>query len=209
MAGGERPGRELGLRERNKAEKRRRILDTAREMFSRDGFEHTSMKAIAEKAEVGFGTLFLIADSKRELLFKLFQDDIAAIRANFGEPVPAGSDVVGIFCRFLYPYIELFSRNVPLAKDYVREITFAAASAEGIGNVHFGEFFLPAAKSMLDGLKSQGRIRQNLDTAIASEALYATFMGAVRTWLRRDRPTAQNGKEYLRSIYEVVVLGIC
>ena len=58
----------LGLRERNKAEKLQRIRKAARALFIKRGYDDTTMRDIAKRAEVGFGTLFTYASDKRAFL---------------------------------------------------------------------------------------------------------------------------------------------
>jgi len=72
-----------GLRERQKEDRRNRILAAAREMFARSGYENATIEAIAELAEVSgvtvhnyYGTksgvlLALVAESDRVLLEKI------------------------------------------------------------------------------------------------------------------------------------------
>ena len=54
-------------REEKKAQSRRRILDSAREVFFRDGFMTANLDEVAEKAGVAKGTLYRYFDSKAEL----------------------------------------------------------------------------------------------------------------------------------------------
>jgi AcrR family transcriptional regulator len=52
-----------GLRERQKAGRRRDILAAAAKLFRRDGFADTSIEAIAAEAEVAAGTVYNYFDS--------------------------------------------------------------------------------------------------------------------------------------------------
>ena len=70
-----------GLRERNKRDKWTRIQRAARAIFSRDGFDAATLRAIAARAGVATGTLFLYARDKRALLFLVFQDESRRIFA--------------------------------------------------------------------------------------------------------------------------------
>jgi AcrR family transcriptional regulator len=54
-------------REEKKAESRRRILDSAREVFFRDGFMAANLDEVADKAGVAKGTLYRYFESKAEL----------------------------------------------------------------------------------------------------------------------------------------------
>lgn len=54
-------------REEKKAQSRRRILESAREVFFRDGFMAANLDEVAEKAGVAKGTLYRYFESKAEL----------------------------------------------------------------------------------------------------------------------------------------------
>src|SRR5277367_4078990 len=66
----------VGRAERNKRDKRARIVAAARELFRTKGFEQTTTSQIAELADVGKGTLFFHARSKDELLVMVFQEEM-------------------------------------------------------------------------------------------------------------------------------------
>jgi len=54
-------------RDQKKAESRRRILDSARDVFFRDGFMRANLDEMAEKAGVAKGTLYRYFESKADL----------------------------------------------------------------------------------------------------------------------------------------------
>ena len=54
-------------RDEKKAESRRRILDSARDVFFRDGFMRANLDEVAEKAGVAKGTLYRYFESKADL----------------------------------------------------------------------------------------------------------------------------------------------
>lgn len=54
-------------REERKAQSRRRILESARDVFFRDGFMNANLDEVAERAGVAKGTLYRYFDSKADL----------------------------------------------------------------------------------------------------------------------------------------------
>ena len=60
--------RPLGRRERNKQQKLDRITAAASELFAEHGVDDVTTQQIADKADIGTGTLFLYAKTKGELL---------------------------------------------------------------------------------------------------------------------------------------------
>ena len=69
----------LGLREQHKLDKRQRIRSAVRELFSRHGYETATLRQIAKRAHVGLGTLFNYAQDKRDLVFLMFNEELAAV----------------------------------------------------------------------------------------------------------------------------------
>ncbi|TDU87212.1 TetR family transcriptional regulator [Kribbella voronezhensis] len=116
--------RPVGRRERNKQEKLDRITAAARELFSERGVEEVTTQEIADKADIGAGTLFLYAKSKGELLLlvqnSLYADALARGRSaaeSLGEPLDAVMAIVR-------QVVECNRKQVDNGRTYLREIVF-------------------------------------------------------------------------------------
>ena len=64
----------LSRRERRVAARKAQIIEAAAEVFSRQGYEHTTTKQIAETADLAEGTLYNYFANKRDLLIAVAQD---------------------------------------------------------------------------------------------------------------------------------------
>ena len=87
----------MGVTERRHRQKialRQEILDAARELFAKEGYESVSMRRIAEKIEYSPTTIYLYFQDKQELIeeicnqtFALLSKKIEKISATGGDPV--------------------------------------------------------------------------------------------------------------------------
>src|SRR4029450_12736629 len=68
----------VGRRERNKQAKLERITRAASELFAKHGVDEVTTQQIADKADIGTGTLFLYAKTKGELLLLVQNAQYAA-----------------------------------------------------------------------------------------------------------------------------------
>jgi AcrR family transcriptional regulator len=79
-------------REERKAQSRRRILDSAREVFFRDGFMAANLDEVAEKAGVAKGTLYRYFDSKADLYVAVLADNGKVFTERMREAAKTGDN---------------------------------------------------------------------------------------------------------------------
>ncbi|WP_330321679.1 helix-turn-helix domain-containing protein [Streptomyces anulatus] len=121
MSGASQP---VGRRERNKQLKLDRITAAAHELFAERGIDEVTTQQIADKADIGTGTLFLYAKTKGELLL-LVQNSVYAEALERGradaENIPDTLDAVMAIIR---PVVECNRTQVDNGRVYLREMVF-------------------------------------------------------------------------------------
>ncbi len=114
----------VGRRERNKQEKLDRITAAASELFAVHGVEEVTTQQIADKADIGAGTLFLYAKTKGELLL-LVQNTHYAEALDRGrteaETIPGVLDALLAIIR---PIVECNRVQIDNGRTYLREMAF-------------------------------------------------------------------------------------
>jgi len=117
----------VGRRERNKQAKLERITAAARELFAEHGVDEVTTQQIAEKADIGTGTLFLYAKTKGELLLLVqnsgYIDALEEGRAA-AQSIPDALDAVMAIIR---PIVECNRILVDNGRTYLRELVFGDA----------------------------------------------------------------------------------
>lgn len=116
----------LTRRERERQRHRREILAAAQELFSRKGFDRSSMAEIAERAEFAVGTLYKFFKDKNALYRALILDTVQ----RFEQALTAVLKTPGSEIEKLERYIEakaaLFVQHIPTARLYFAQTTGAA-----------------------------------------------------------------------------------
>jgi AcrR family transcriptional regulator len=80
-------------REREREEIRARILDAARELFASEGYEHVTMRRIAEAIEYSPTTIYNHFEDKDDLVRALCEDDFSRLLQVFREEDPPADPV--------------------------------------------------------------------------------------------------------------------
>lgn len=114
----------LGRRERNKLEKLDRITAAASELFSEHGVDEVTTQQIADKADIGTGTLFLYAKTKGELLL-LVQNSSYADALERGRAAASKTpDVLDAVMAIVRPVVECNRTQIDNGRTYLREMIF-------------------------------------------------------------------------------------
>jgi AcrR family transcriptional regulator len=199
--------RSLGLRERNKLEKRRRIYQAARQLFEKQGYDSTTMRQVARAADVGEGTVFLYARDKRELLFRIFKDELVRVFDEAFAQVPEDVAFLEQIIAFTTPILRFLQPHGTLARILVREqfnLTGPAqeefAALQASINGKFGR--------LLQGARQQGQIRSDQDTATLIDAIWANFRFYADDWLGQRKPMLNDGVTRIRTGMTLLFEGI-
>lgn len=119
----------LGRRERNKREKRARIVAAARELFERQGFGCTTTQQIADAADIGTGTLFLYARTKEDLLVMVFQNEMLETVRQIFAMQPTGQNIVDRLMAVFNRMADYHARDIDLARLLLRELVMSQTEA--------------------------------------------------------------------------------
>lgn len=198
-----------GRRERKKAEKLERIEDAARALFAERGYDATTTRMIAERADIAQGTLFTYFPEKRLVLVHLVRRDVdraieRAWRSMPAVPPAAPADAIVHLFRAIY---RVYERDRGLAKVFVREGLFV----EGDLGVELGAWtlaFLARVAGLLEEWRKAGVLKKDADTGAAAFAIFAQYYFALVAWLGSSAVSADTRDSTFAASVAQLVRGI-
>ncbi|MEQ1494887.1 MAG: TetR/AcrR family transcriptional regulator [Novosphingobium sp.] len=175
QAAGAAPGR----RERNKLQKRIRIVQAARELFQSQGFAETTTQQIAAAADIGTGTLFLYSPSKEDLLVMVFKDEmletVRTIYAGLPAEAPATDQLMTVFNQMA----DYHARDLELSRVLLKELIIPS-SPDRVGEI------AELMDTIFDGLTNivvGGRQGQTSNSVLIARSAFALYYFALIGWL--------------------------
>lgn len=196
----------MGKREANKRKKLDKIARAAKLVFTKNGYDATTMQQIAKMAGVAVGTLFLYAANKRDLAYVATQDDFKMAREKAFE-VPETLPLTDQIEQIFLPYFEIHNANSEMAKIVLGEFNFnlgiqARQHAEGIAMTKL----LLARRVTIR--QQAGEIDPTINPDEIATIFYFLYQGVVREWVRSGAISAEGGARTLRRAIETVVDGM-
>lgn len=116
----------LGLRERKKRLRLRRIVHAAEALFVEKGFTNTTIQDIADQAEVGLGTLYLYARSKEDLLVLVFKQHILRMIDQAFDQVNPADELLEQMMTFFDGHIDYHGKDPSLSRTVLKELSFSS-----------------------------------------------------------------------------------
>jgi AcrR family transcriptional regulator len=132
----------LGRRERNKQAKLERIMTAASELFAEHGVDEVTTQQIADKADIGTGTLFLYAKTKGELLLLVQNAQYAAALERGRASAETIPDVLDAVLSIVQPIVQCNRAQIENGRTYLREMVFGDPEEP-----HHGEALAIAAQT--------------------------------------------------------------
>ncbi len=170
----------MGVQERKLRQKkmlRQEILEAASELFVEEGYEHVSMRRIAEKIEYSPTTIYLYFKDKAELLEEVCRDTFQRLIVSLTSIMEQPGDPVERLKRGLLAYIEF-----GLTNPHHYRATFLMPVPPGFDNEKFKTADAPASvafdflrRAVLNCLMA-GRLKSG-DVELISQTLWAGCHG--------------------------------
>ena len=195
----------VGRAERNKRDKRERIMAAARELFRTKGFEATTTSEIADRADVGKGTLFFHARSKDELLVMVFQEDMGRTIDRAFATVPR-APLIDQAMHVFNAMLRQDRQDLELARVFVKELAFVRGDHHGI-DVVIEKFFSPMSV-LIERAQRRGEIRDSVDPRLLAYNMFALHFSFLVGWLGSGRRQPDRAKPSMRRMLEMQLLGL-
>jgi AcrR family transcriptional regulator len=183
--------RETSAKKRARAT-RRKIIRAAHEAFSRDGYNATTMTAIAQSAGIAVQTVYFVFHTKVELLNQVYA---AAVLGEDPPTPPEQTEWVRAALESPDPHQALASFAVGAGEILMRisgldALARAAASTEPdvmVSLVHGENLRVQGYRRFIDSLAARGFLDRNLDPGEATDVLLALLGPGTYLALTRDR----------------------
>jgi AcrR family transcriptional regulator len=164
-----------------KAQTREQIRAAAWDLFTSKGFEGTTTQAIAKRAKVAAGTVFVHASDKADLLFLVMHDRLQEVVDERLASVPGGL----LIDRLMHVFSGLFAmygEHPGVAAAFVQHLPGARGpNAQRMWTMTFG--FVHRIGMLVAEGQATGEIARDIEPFSAAQNVFALYFAALMSWL--------------------------
>jgi AcrR family transcriptional regulator len=201
--------RPVGLRDRQKLERQRRIVKAAAKLFARKGYAAVAMEDVAERAGLAVGTIYNYFPSKSALLLAIIRRESESLLARgrkiLDEPP---RDPVAAAAEFTEIFLDDFTRD---DRRLWREL-FGAAIADPsvVGRRLFeGDARLVSQlAALLEQYRGNGVLASDMEPLPAATVIYGVCFTWMTAYLMNEQITAEMVRHEIRRGTAIAMRGL-
>lgn len=185
-------------------DKKELIRQSAAEVFSKEGYYSTTVKMIANEANIAVGTIYIYFNTKEEILDYIFSVEHNK-RINYFEGLQErSSGIIEVIESFLDFHFNELQENPSISKVLVQEdLSPLMSKAE---NMRTYSSKLPdMLAEMLKKAKEKGEIN-NVDAPIVARLIFQLIKGSV--YIIQEKNEADSREQVKKQIIALITKGI-
>lgn len=175
-------------REKQKAQTHALILESARFLFETNGFEKTTIRAVASHAQIGLGTIYKHFKNKISLLAAALYDDLVRLSESAIQSIPEDSEIRDQLIHlagFTYRY---YTARPKLSREYLKHITFVTGDwARKIEQ--FDESYAQRVSELVCAAQKKGEISREKDCDLVALSFMASYFFVLMDLFMRKKVT--------------------
>ena len=189
----------MQLRDRRRAQTRREIVDTARDLFLHSGFESVSVDTIAARCGISRATFFNYFPSKEHILCELLAARLDRVREKLAtlEQTTHASihDVTEMFVAF-------GAENESLG-DTARQVLLAMLTKPACREVQ-AQLREACLDVLTRFLARTGELPNRAEPALVAETIFTIYLGSTVDWMLSQNPPEGWLADSLRARFRVL-----
>jgi len=190
-------------RERKKEEKLARIENAARLLFGEKGYEATTTREIADRADIGTGTLFVYFPEKRDLLFQVMRSGLDRAMEEAFETLPDG-ELADIFAHVIGRLYAHYEEDPRLGREFVREWMFVTGDRQ-VDVGRWGMSCLEKLSGLVEAAQARGEATREVFSMHVAYQLFGIYYLGLVSWLSGMAPSTGARDTMVRSSLELLV----
>lgn len=191
----------MGLREKQKQDRQAKIVESARKLFLKQGFEGATIEAIAEAAGVSGVTVHKYYGTKAGILLALVaQSDAQLIARLEGELAEESGDLVEITAKFASIIVEHAMRNLEKAiwRQVISAVTLNGGSPLSKTYFKLDQELAQVLVRKIEDLQATGALAGSINADDLGKALFHLQNARFIQFISSDELTSHDIDQRLR-----------
>lgn len=196
-----------GIRAKKKRQTRQAILQAAVRLFTRKGYEKTSITELARAAGIGKGTIYSYFATKQEIFLAFCEEEIEFAFARLSEQTDPDAPLLDQMMTLAMAQFDFVTRNREFGRIYARETAFPREQTAARCR-ELDSSYLRRVAAILERARQRGELRIDTHLLLAVAHFHALYMLALSAWYSGYAETREEMAGFLRELVLQAIGGL-
>lgn len=199
----------MTTREHKKAKTRKAILDAAITLFTRKGFDKTSIEELAKEAGIGKGTVYTYFKTKSDILKAFCEDELEFVHAELARKANPDTPFIDQMHTIFFAEFQFIIKNREFGRIFMQELIFPRSSNSIMCGCDEEESdYFALLFPIIEKAKVQGELRHDLDPLYVAGHFYALLLLLVSSYYSERVATMEEAEQGLYTIFQQLLSGL-
>jgi AcrR family transcriptional regulator len=175
------------LRERKKAETRKRIVTVATKILAKKGLEAATVDEIAAAADVGKGTIYNYFETKEDIIVAFLVDIETEVQEEVARLIQRPRSLQGALSQYILFQFKLKEPHHEFVRVFLAQM-FSRATAASPWIAQIQAVIDPPLQALFSSLQRRRLIRSDMDAAVLIQLFKVLHLGLTALWAMEGPP---------------------
>lgn len=196
-----------GVRAQKKQQTRGAILEAALKLFTRQGYDHTSIDQLAQAAGIGKGTIYSYFQTKSEIFLAFCEEQLAFVHQELAARTDPDSPLLDQLLTLFMGEFRFVSRNREFGRILLRETVFPK-DLTGERSRELDDKYIGLLTRIFKQAQLRGELRTDLELILVTGHFYALYIMAVSGWYMGRLHTEEDVRMGMEMLFAQALQGL-
>lgn len=196
----------MSLREIKKQQTKQAILDAAIELFSKYGYENTSIEQISRAAGIGKGTVYGYFQTKKDIIMGFCEYELDKIHKELTSQANPQASILDQMMTIYMTEFKHVTSNREFGRIFMRETVFPPESDINEKSEMEDRYF-DLLFPIYEKAQAKGELRPEIETLHLTAHFYGIYLLVISAWYSR-RIASEEVEEAMRSLFSQALDGL-
>ncbi len=181
-------------------------MDAAMRLFSKNGFERTSIEQLAHAAGIGKGTIYSYFQTKSEIFYAFCKDELDCSHHEFLTNADPDASLIDQLMVLYMGEFNLISRNKDFGRLLMQHLVFPMETERGKAR-EMDDQWLELVFTLYRRAQHRRELRKDIDLFYISSHFYGLYIMAMSAWYS-GRILTEEFESELRMLFQQAIEGL-
>lgn len=196
----------MSLREEKKRITKKAIIDASVTLFSKQGYENTSIEQIAQKAGIGKGTVYGYFQTKKDIIKGFCEYELEQIHWQLVNKTDKDAPLLEQMLTIYMTEFRHVTQNREFGRIFMRESVFPNDS-QIADNLEIDDQYFQLLFPILEKAQDRGELRKDIELLHITAHFYSLYLLIVSSWYT-GRIETEEVEQAMESLFTNVLDGL-